>query len=78
MCTQSGGPCIACVEPEFPDAFMPFFQRVESKSIIGDLNVDAAAKIIVGASVLGVGIHAVKRLAVGESGRDENEKGGKK
>jgi hydrogenase small subunit len=40
--------------------------------------VDAAAKIIVGASVLGVGIHAVKRLAVGESGRDEDEKGGKK
>jgi hydrogenase small subunit len=78
MCTQAGGPCTACVEPEFPNVFMPFFQRIESKSIISDLNVDAAAKIIVGASVLGVGIHAVKRLAVGESGRDEDEKGGKK
>ena len=78
MCTQSGGPCIACVEPEFPDAFMPFFQRSESKSIISDLNVDTIAKIIVGASVIGAGIHAVKRLAIGETGRDDNEKGGKK
>lgn len=78
MCTQMGGPCVACVEPGFPDAFMPFFQKIESKSVLTDLNVDAAAKIIVGAAVVGAGIHAVKRLAVGESGREENEKGGKK
>jgi len=76
MCTQSGGPCIACVEPEFPDAFMPFFQKSESKSIISDLNVDAAARVIVGAAVVGAGLHAVKRLAIGESNREE--KGDKK
>ncbi len=38
--------------------------------------VDAGAKIIVGAAILGAGIHAVKRLAIGESGRQE-EKGKK-
>jgi hydrogenase small subunit len=77
MCTRAGGPCIACVEPGFPDAFMPFFSKAESKEIMADLNVDAAARIIVGAAAVGAGIHAVKRLAIGESGRDD-EKGGKK
>lgn len=77
MCTQSGGPCIACVEPEFPGAFMPFFKRVESKNILADLDVDTGAKILIGSTVIGAGIHAVKRLAIGESGRDE-ERGGKK
>ena len=77
MCMQSGGPCIACVEPGFPDAFMPFFRKAESRDIFADLDVDTGAKIIVGAAVIGAGIHAVKRLAIGESGRGE-EKGGKK
>jgi F420-nonreducing hydrogenase I len=77
MCTQSGGPCVACVEPEFPDAFMPFFNKVESREIFANVDVDTGAKIIVGAAVIGAGIHAVKRLAIGESGRDD-EKGRKK
>ncbi|WP_174591531.1 hydrogenase small subunit [Methanocella conradii] len=77
MCTQSGGPCVACVEPSFPDAFMPFFSKVESRGILGDVDVDTGAKIIIGAAVIGAGIHAVKRLAIGESGR-EDEKGGKR
>lgn len=77
MCTHSGGPCVACVEPAFPDAFMPFFTRVEGRGILEDVDVDTAAKIIIGASVIGAGIHAVKRLAIGESGR-EDEKGGKR
>ena len=73
MCTQSGGPCIACVEPEFPNAFMPFFQKTESKDILSGLDVDTGAKVILGAAVIGAGIHAVKRLAIGESGREEQD-----
>jgi F420-nonreducing hydrogenase I len=76
MCTQSGGPCTACVEPGFPDAFMPFFRKAESKDIFADLDVDTGAKVIVGAAVIGAGIHAVKRLAIGESGHG-GEKGKK-
>ena len=76
MCTQAGGPCIACVEPSFPGAFMPFFSTGESRDVFSDLNVDDVAKVIVGAAVVGAGIHAVKRLAIGESGREE--KGGRK
>ena len=74
MCTQSGGPCVACVEPEFPGAFMPFFRKAESKDLFADLDVDAAAKVIMGAAVIGAGIHAIKRLAIGESGREEKGK----
>jgi F420-nonreducing hydrogenase I len=76
MCTQSGGPGTACVEPEFPEAFMPFLRKAESREIFADMDVDTGAKVIVGAAAIGAGIHAVKRLAIGESGRRE-EKGKK-
>jgi hydrogenase small subunit len=73
MCTQSGGPCIACVEPGFPDSFSPFFKKAEEKDFISGVDVDTAARIILGASVLGAGIHAIKRLAIGDSDRDDIE-----
>lgn len=76
MCTQAGGPCVACVEPTFPDAFMPFFGKSESKDLFSDLDVDDAAKVIIGAAAIGAGLHAVKRLAIGES--DREDRGGKK
>ncbi len=71
MCTQAGAPCIACVEPEFPDAFSPFFTRTEGRSIISGIDVDTGAKVILGAAVLGAGLHAVKRIAIGENDREE-------
>lgn len=71
MCTQTGGPCIACVEPGFPDAFSPFFSRIEDRNILGGINIDTGAKIILGGAVLGAGIHAVKRIAIGDSDREE-------
>jgi hydrogenase small subunit len=78
MCTQSGGPCVACAEPEFPEAFMPFFKKTENKDILSGLDVDTGAKMILGAAVIGAGIHAVKRLAIGESGRDEQDEKGRR
>jgi hydrogenase small subunit len=71
MCTQAGGPCIACAEPGFPDAFSPFFSRLEGRSILSGIDIDTGAKVILGAAVLGAGLHAVKRLAIGESDREE-------
>jgi F420-nonreducing hydrogenase I len=71
MCTQAGSPCIACVEPGFPDAFSPFFSRIESRSILSGIDVDTGAKVILGAAVLGAGLHAVKRLAIGDSDRED-------
>jgi hydrogenase small subunit len=75
-CTQSGGPCIACVEPGFPGDFQPFFRKAESRDILADMDVDVAARVVVGAAAIGAGIHAIKRLSIGESGREE--RGGKK
>jgi len=74
MCTQAGGPCIACVEPGFPDDFSPFFARLESRSILSGIDVDTGAKVVLGAAVLGAGLHAIKRLAIGESDREEEPK----
>jgi hydrogenase small subunit len=34
--------------------------------------------MILGAAVIGAGIHAVKRLAIGESGRDEQDEKGRR
>ena len=72
MCTQAGGPCIACTEPGFPDAFAPFFTRLEGRSVLSGIDIDTGAKVILGAAVLGAGLHAVKRLAIGESDREED------
>ncbi|WP_148266590.1 hydrogenase small subunit [Methanocella arvoryzae] len=66
-CTLAGGPCVGCVEAEFPGAFMPFFNRVEDRSLISGTNVDLGAKVILGAAILGAGVHAVKRLAIGDN-----------
>ena len=74
MCTQAGGPCIACAEPDFPDASAPFFARTEERSILAGIDVDTGAKVILGAAVLGAGLHAVKRLAIGDGDRDEDKK----
>lgn len=72
MCTQGGGPCIACTEPGFPDAFAPFYTRLEGRSLLSGIDIDTGAKVILGAAVLGAGLHAVKRLAIGESDREED------
>jgi hydrogenase small subunit len=74
MCTQAGGPCIACTEPGFPDAFSPFFTRIEGRGILSGIDIDTGAKVVLGAAVLGAGLHAVKRLAIGDSDRDEEPK----
>lgn len=70
MCTQAGGLCIACTEPEFPDAFSPFFKRTEDKSLISGIDLDTGAKVILGAAAVGTGLHAVKRLVIGEKDND--------
>jgi len=69
MCTRAGGPCVACVEAEFPDVFMPFFGRIEDRSVIAGVDVNLAAKLILGATVAGVGVHGIKRLAIGDNER---------
>ena len=72
MCTQAGGPCVGCVEAEFPGAFMPFFNKIEERNLISSIDVDLGAKIILGGAILGTGIHAVKRLAIGDNENDED------
>lgn len=77
-CTAAGGVCIGCVEAEFPDAFAPFFHKIEDRSLISGIDVDLGAKVILGAAVVGAGIHAVKRLAIGENEHDEDAQREKK
>lgn len=61
MCTQAGGPCIACVEPGFPDTSMPLYVEREDVGIAGT-NIDTVAKVAVGAAAVAAGVHAVRRM----------------
>ncbi len=61
MCTQAGGPCIACVEPGFPDASRPLYVEREDVGLAG-ANIDLVAKVAVGAAAVAAGVHAVRRM----------------
>ncbi|NLK33623.1 MAG: hydrogenase small subunit [Methanosarcina flavescens] len=61
MCTQAGGPCIACVEPGWPDIARPLFVEREDVGIVG-ANIDTVAKVAVGAAAVVAGVHAVRRM----------------
>lgn len=65
LCTQAGGPCIACVEPGFPDASRPLYVEREDVGIAGT-NIDTVAKVAVGAAAVAAGVHAVRRMGKGE------------
>jgi len=65
MCTQAGGPCIACVEPGWPDIARPLFVEREDVGIAG-ANIDTVAKVAVGAAAVAAGVHAVRRMGKGE------------
>lgn len=61
LCTQAGGPCINCVDPNFPDASRPLYVEAEDKGIVGT-NIDTIAAVAVGAAVVAVGVHAIRRM----------------
>lgn len=62
MCTQAGGPCIACVEPGFPDSSRPLYVEAEDKGVLLGANIDTLSKAAVGAATVVAGVHAVRRM----------------
>ncbi|MCO5383440.1 MAG: hydrogenase small subunit [Methanosarcina barkeri] len=66
MCTQAGGPCIACVEPDFPDGSRPLYVEAEDKGVLLGANIDTVSKVAVGAAAVAAGVHAVRRMGKGE------------
>jgi hydrogenase small subunit len=61
LCPQAGGPCIACVEPGFPDTSRPLYVEREDVGIAGT-NIDTVAKVAIGAAAVAAGVHAVRRM----------------
>ncbi|MCL2863164.1 MAG: oxidoreductase [Methanimicrococcus sp.] len=62
MCMQVGGPCIACVEPIFPNGAMPFYVETESAGVLFGVNLGTISALAVGAAVVAAGVHAVRRI----------------
>lgn len=64
MCTQAGAPCIGCVEPMFPDGTLA--EEIEKIPTLVGVDINTIAKVAVGAAAIGVGAHAVRRIAMKE------------
>ncbi|MDV0447044.1 Periplasmic [NiFeSe] hydrogenase small subunit [Methanosarcinaceae archaeon Ag5] len=62
LCMQAGGPCIACVEPIFPNGSMPFYEEKESTEILFGVNMGMVAAAVIGIAVVAAGVHAVRRM----------------
>ena len=43
---KAGGPCMACVEPEFPDVVAPFYKRMGMESTL-TIRMDCAGKLCI-------------------------------
>jgi len=62
LCMQAGGPCIACVEPMFPNGSMPYYVERESAGVLFGLNLGMVAGLAITAAVVAAGVHAVRRI----------------
>ncbi|MCL2141309.1 MAG: hydrogenase small subunit [Methanimicrococcus sp.] len=62
LCMQAGGPCIACVEPTFPNGSMPYYEEKERAGILFGANIGVVATLAIGAAVVAAGVHAVRRM----------------
>lgn len=77
-CIGAGAPCIGCVEPNFPDAFSPFYDRLPDIGIPGVAGIrtdaDTLGKVAGAAVAIGIAAHAVGAAAKGKLGKaDEVE-----
>ena len=70
FCPQAGSPCIGCVQGGFPDSTSPFFVEAEDAGIAG-VNLDTVAAIAIGAGLLAVGAHALRRTVFEKPGEKE-------
>ncbi|OKY77159.1 MAG: NiFe-hydrogenase I small subunit HyaA [Candidatus Methanohalarchaeum thermophilum] len=65
-CMESGGPCVGCTEPGFPEAFTPFKEPVEGLSTFLGYDVGDFAKIGGVVTAAGIAAHAIRKLAFEE------------
>jgi hydrogenase small subunit/[NiFe] hydrogenase small subunit len=60
-CIMSGGPCIGCYDPKWPDVFYPFYGRLKSVKLPGfggDVTADNIGKVLGVATAAGIAVHA--------------------
>ncbi|MDA8233607.1 MAG: hydrogenase small subunit [Clostridia bacterium] len=76
-CIRSGGPCLTCTHPNFPDGTTPVFKRMPNVSVLGiTTTADTIGKVAAAATALGVGIHLVGSYLAGRIGTKVPVKGG--
>ncbi len=71
-CVEAGAPCIGCSEPGWPDEFSPFYEEVSNltSAIIDPTKLGTG---IFGATLAGIGVHAVRRSLKSKKEVEENE-----
>lgn len=76
-CIGSGAGCIGCVEPNWPDQFSPFYDRLPDIKLGGvRATADTVGAVLGAATVVGLGAHAVVSVIQGKGfgKRDAGEK----
>lgn len=69
-CIQAGAGCIGCTEPGFPDAFMPFYDRLPNLKL-GSVraSADTIGAVLGAATAVGILGHAVLGTSLGRFGK---------
>ncbi|MBO8126654.1 MAG: hydrogenase small subunit [Firmicutes bacterium] len=74
-CVGVGAGCIGCVEPGWPDAFMPFHDRLPDIALPGyaglRADADLVGTVLGAATAIGIGAHLVGAAAKGKLGKHE-------
>jgi len=68
-CIRSGGPCLSCTHPNFPDGTSPVYERMPNVSVMGiTTTADTIGKIAGTVTALGVGAHFAGNILAGRNG----------
>ncbi|OUJ18947.1 NiFe-hydrogenase I small subunit HyaA [Methanonatronarchaeum thermophilum] len=65
-CMQALGPCVACTEPDFPEAFQPFREPVQRLPSLLGFDLNDFVKVAGAVTAVGIAAHAIRRVAMGE------------
>jgi len=76
-CCMAGAPCIGCLDMAWPDAFHPFYGRLEGVSVPGfggaQTTADKVGKVLGVATAIGIVAHAAATVAKGKPKKGGDE-----
>lgn len=79
-CIGAGAPCLGCTEPQWMDAFAPFYERQPGVTLPWGLgtrkSADMVGRVLGVATAVGIGAHFIGQVATGRLGKGGPKEGG--